>query len=82
MRQNRGPEARLREGVEDVLHGLRQLPTLADNLERATAELAGGRIRLHPETVAQLNARSGGNHVRWALPVALAALAMALAALL
>lgn len=82
MRQNRGPEARLREGVEDVLHGLRQLPTLADNLERATAELAGGRIRLHPETVAQLNARGGGNHVRWALPVALAALAMALAALL
>ena len=82
MRENRGPEARLREGVEDVLHGLRQLPTLADNLERATEELAAGRIRLHPETIAQLTARNGGSLARWALPVALAALAIALVSLL
>ncbi len=82
MRENRGPEARLREGVEDVLHGLRQLPVLADNLERATEELAAGRIRLHPETIAQLTARNGGGLARWALPVALAALAVALVALL
>ena len=82
MRENRGPEARLREGVEDVLHGLRQLPALADNLERATEELAAGRIRLHPETVAQLTGRNGGSLARWALPVALAALAVALVSLL
>jgi len=82
MRENRGPEARLREGVEDVLHGLRQLPALADNLERATEELAAGRIRLHPETIARLTARNGGSLARWALPVALAALAVALATLL
>lgn len=82
MRENRGPEARLREGVEDVLHGLRQLPVLADNLERATEELAAGRIRLHPETIAQLTARNGGGLARWALPVALAALAVALVSLL
>lgn len=81
MRENRGPEARLREGVEDVLRGLRQLPVLADNLERATEELAAGRVRLHPDTVAQLSARNGGNLVRWALPVAVAALAAALIAL-
>jgi ubiquinone biosynthesis protein len=81
MRENRGPEARLREGVEDVLRGLRQLPALADNLERATEELAAGRVRLHPDTVAQLSARNGGNLVRWALPVALVALVAALAAL-
>jgi len=82
MRENRGPQARLRESVEDVLHGLRQLPALADNLERATEELADGRIRLHPDTIAQLTARNGGSLARWALPVALAALAVALAALL
>jgi ubiquinone biosynthesis protein len=82
MRENRGPEARLREGVEDVLRGLRQLPALADNLERATEELAAGRIRLHPETVAELGARNGGTMARWALPVALAALAVALIALI
>jgi ubiquinone biosynthesis protein len=82
MRENRGPEARLREGVEDVLHGLRQLPALADNLEKATEELAAGRIRLHPETIARLTSRPGGNLGRWALPIAVAALAVALAALL
>ncbi len=82
MRENRGPEARLREGVEDVLHGLRQLPALAENLDRATEEMAAGRIRLHPETVAQLTSRQGGNLGRWALPIAVAALAVALAALL
>jgi ubiquinone biosynthesis protein len=81
MRENRGPEARIREGVEDVLHGLRQLPTLADNLERATGELATGRIRLHPESIELLSRRQGANYGRWALGVALAALALAAVAL-
>ena len=82
MRENRGPQARLREGVEDLLHGLRQLPALADNLERATAELAAGRIRLHPESLDPLTARQGANLGRWALPIAVAALILAFAALL
>lgn len=81
MRQNRGPEARLREGVEEALHGLRLLPALADNLERAADALADGRVRLHPDTVAQLNARNGGNLSRWTLVIALAALAVGLLAL-
>src|SRR3546814_8110052 len=55
MRENRGPQARLREGVEDALRGLRQLPTLAGNLERAAEKMAGGHLRLHPDTIAQLN---------------------------
>jgi len=82
MRENLGPEARLREGIEDVLRGLRQLPALADTLERTTEGLATGQIRLHPETIRQLSTRNGGNVARWALPVALAALALALVALL
>src|SRR5512138_27041 len=81
MRQNRGPEARLREGVEEALHGLRLLPALADNLERAADALADGRVRLHPDTVAQLNARNGGSLSRWTLAIALAALAVGLLAL-
>src|SRR3546814_14095528 len=67
MRENRGPQARLREGVEDALRGLRQMPTLAGNLERAAEKMAGGHIRLQPETIAQLNARDGGKLGRWAL---------------
>jgi ubiquinone biosynthesis protein len=82
MRENRGPEARVREGIEDALRGLRQLPVLADNLERASEELAAGRFRLHPDSIAELTARNGGQLTRWALPVALAALAVALVALI
>jgi len=81
MRENRGPEARLRETAEDVLHGLRQLPTLADSLERATRQLADGCIRLDPDTIARLTPRDR-YFGRWALPIALLALIIALAALL
>jgi len=81
MRENRGPEARLRETAEDVLRGLRQLPTLADNLERATQQLADGCIRLDQETIAKLTPRDR-YFGRWALPISLVALLLALFALL
>lgn len=81
VRENRGPQARLREGIEEALHGLRLLPALADNLERAADVLAQGRVRLHPQTVAELNARNNANLARWALAAALAALALSLFAL-
>ena len=81
MRENRGPEARLREGVEDALRGLRQLPSLADNLERATQQLADGCIRLDQETIAKLTPRDR-YFGRWALPISLIALLLALIALL
>jgi ubiquinone biosynthesis protein len=81
MRENRGPEARLREGAEDILRGLRQLPGLADNLERATQQLAEGTIRLDPDTIAQLTPRDR-YFGRWALPLALVALLLAVIALL
>src|SRR3546814_19846020 len=81
MRENRGPEARLREGVEDALRGLRQLPALAVNLEQAADALAGGRIRLHPESLAQWKPRHGGTVDRSRLVVAVGALADGLPAI-
>ena len=77
MRENRGPEARLRETAEDLVHTLRRLPALADNLDRATAELATGRIGLHPDSLKQITQRQGGGFGRWALAVALGALVLA-----
>jgi ubiquinone biosynthesis protein len=77
MRENRGPEARLRETADDILRGLRQLPTLADNLELATQQLAEGSLRLHPDSIAQLAPRDR-YFGRWALPIAVVALLLAL----
>ncbi|NIA68121.1 2-polyprenylphenol 6-hydroxylase [Pelagibius litoralis] len=77
MRENRGPEARLRETVEDVLHTLRRLPAVADNLDRATQELAAGRIGLHPDTLQKISQRQASAFARWALLIAVAALILA-----
>ncbi|HIP78721.1 MAG TPA: 2-polyprenylphenol 6-hydroxylase [Kiloniellaceae bacterium] len=77
MRENRGPEARLRETVDDVLHTLQRLPALADNLDRATEELAAGRIGLHPDTLQKISQRQASGLARWALAAALTALVLA-----
>jgi ubiquinone biosynthesis protein len=49
-----GPEARLLEALGDLKDGLARLPRLLENLDRGAAELAHGRIRLHPETIRAL----------------------------
>ncbi len=82
MRENRGPEARLRETMDDLLHTFRRLPALADNLDRATEELAAGRIGLHPETLQKISQRQASGFARWALAIAVAALVMAATALI
>ena len=81
MRENRGPQAQLRETVDDLLHTFRRLPALADNLDRAVEELAAGRIGLHPETLQKISQRQASGFARWALGIALAALTLAAIAL-
>jgi ubiquinone biosynthesis protein len=53
-----GPEARLVEAAGDLRDGLARLPRLLENLDRGAAELANGRIRLHPETIRALKGGS------------------------
>jgi ubiquinone biosynthesis protein len=83
MRENRGPEARLRDAAQDLARTLERLPgTLAD-LERAAADLAKDGLKLHPDTIKAFGAvRNGDGASRWALWLALAALAVAVAAIL
>jgi ubiquinone biosynthesis protein len=67
---NLGPAARVREGVEDLLRGLERLPQTLANLERATANLAEGGIRLHPDSFARFGhgaGRRGEGSMAWAL---------------
>ncbi len=81
-RENLGPEARLRDAAADGLAAAQRLPRLMKDAEATLAAVAGGGIKLHPETVAALakaRARNGpGGPLVWA---ALAALALAVAAL-
>lgn len=77
MREHRGPEARVRRAGRDLATALERLPTLLDNVERVAGDLAGGGLRLHPESAQALTGR-GGRTAYWALWIAVAALAVAL----
>lgn len=75
---NLGPEARLMEAFGDIKDALARLPRLLENLDRGAAELAHGRIRLHPETIRALKGGNRFNLGTLALIVAAAALAVIL----
>jgi ubiquinone biosynthesis protein len=51
MVANRGPMARITYGSEALLERLEELPALVANLDRAAAQVAGGGVRLHPDTL-------------------------------
>jgi len=61
MAEQLGPEARLRETVDTLAGALDRLPKILDRVEESSGLIAGGRVRLHPDTVAALRGeqRSG-----------------------
>ncbi|HEY4133616.1 MAG TPA: 2-polyprenylphenol 6-hydroxylase [Alphaproteobacteria bacterium] len=52
---NLGPQARLRDGARDMLASLERLPRTLANIEKVTALLAEGGVKLHPDTVSGFN---------------------------
>jgi len=64
MRENRGPEARLAQSVQDLAGIAARLPTLVKDLEDSAARLARGDIGLDPETLAALR-RINDDDRRW-----------------
>jgi len=73
MRENRGPEARVREAAADIARSIERLPSLLDEAEKAMARLAeeGKERRAGPA--------NWGNSARlWPLWAAVAVLAIAL----
>ncbi len=77
-RENRGPEARLREAAGDVVASLERIPALLGDAEKALAMLSNGGLRLHPDTVRSLaeRGRSGNRSWLWALWTAVALIAV------
>jgi ubiquinone biosynthesis protein len=79
MRENRGPEARLRHAAGDIAGVIQRLPAIVTDFEKVVRHLAEGGIRLHPETVADMRRRNSRYDLAiWALAAAVAALAAAL----
>ena len=73
VRQNRGPEARLRDSAVEALDTLRRLPGTVAEVEQVARELAGGGIRLHPDTLKALGRDGGGWRWQHWLPWLIAA---------
>jgi ubiquinone biosynthesis protein len=79
MRENRGPEARLRNAAGDLLHAVERLPSFLSNAEKIAVQLGSGGIRLHPESLAGLGrGQRASSAVWWALAAAFVALSAAL----
>ncbi len=79
VRENLGPEARLRDALTEGVATAQRLPR---RLKDAESALAAGGLKLHPETVralARARNRGGGAALMW---VALATLALVVATLM
>jgi ubiquinone biosynthesis protein len=82
VRENRGPEARLKDAAQDLGESLQRLPRLLSEVERASGQIARDGLRLDPQSARSLR---GGGRERgsWiALWVAAAALVVAIIALI
>ncbi len=58
MRENLGPEAKIRNAVLNVVDSFERLPRVLNSLEESSERLANGKIELSPETMRRL---SGGD---------------------
>jgi ubiquinone biosynthesis protein len=80
MRENRGPEARMRDTVEDAVYVLQRLPKLVAQAEDAFSRLIEGGIKLHPDTMLAFERRDRRNRhhwIGWTVAAALLVLAIA-----
>ena len=79
MRENRGPEARLRDAAADTIGVLERLPSLVRDVERLAAHIVeGGGLPLHPDTLAAIARRDAIELLGlplWIIALALAAIA-------
>ncbi|MCZ4280984.1 2-polyprenylphenol 6-hydroxylase [Kiloniella laminariae] len=75
--KNRGPEARVREGITTLSGSLEKLPRLISNLEAASEKFSQSGLRLHSETIQDFHKESSGT-ARWAFILAIASLAFSI----
>ncbi|MDX1574681.1 MAG: AarF/UbiB family protein [Kiloniellales bacterium] len=82
VRENRGPEARLKDAAQDLSESLQRLPRLISDVERASSQIAHGGLRLDPQSARSLGAGRRDWGSRIALAIAATALVAAIIALI
>ncbi|HYE48243.1 MAG TPA: 2-polyprenylphenol 6-hydroxylase [Azospirillaceae bacterium] len=69
MRENRGPEARVANAAGALTRVVARLPDLLRDLERASATVADGGLRIHPDSIRELVERRDRHLDRQLRPV-------------
>ncbi len=82
VRENRGPEARLKDAAQDLGESLQRLPRLISDVERTSSQIARDGLRLDPQSARSLGAGGRDRGSRIALALAAAALVAAIIALI
>jgi len=67
MHKNLGTRARLREHMQEGLALIRTLPSLVRDAEAALSRVSSGGIKLHPDTLAIMQAQRARFHHNWLL---------------
>jgi ubiquinone biosynthesis protein len=81
MRDNRGPEARLRQGLETAIEMVGRLPRLVNNLDALVGDMARDGVVLHAETIAAHAAAQAKRAYLAVIPLWIAAAALVAIAL-
>jgi ubiquinone biosynthesis protein len=81
MRENRGPEARLRSASSDLLEAAERLPALFSNMDKVMSRLAEGGVWLQADAVADLDRRQN-TMGRWLAVLSAAVVLLAVALLI
>jgi ubiquinone biosynthesis protein len=56
---NLGPEAKVRDAIQNLQETLERLPDMVASVERGSQMLAEGNIKLHPDTIRALRGEDG-----------------------
>lgn len=80
MVENLGPQARVRDMVSELTNAAERLPRMLDSIEQGAQMMAGGRIKLHPDTIRALKGEPSHRPILpslWLIILFLAAIAVA-----
>ena len=76
MRETRGPQAQVENGVARLLRIIERLPPALEHLDKLLENTAQGGIKLHPETARQFHATRGWSRLVPWLALALSSVAL------
>ena len=78
MRANLGPEAKVRDVVQNLTDAIERLPDMIGDVEKTSRMISDGKVQLHPDTIRALRGEDGPSRrpaqVLWLIALGLLAI--------